>query len=50
MSAMRDAIVQSFANRMDNQNGASIISPEDFMDFLNRNSIDAKQLFSANRG
>ena len=43
MSAMRDAMVQSFTDRMDSPDGSTIKSPEEFMAYVQKH-------FAANRG
>lgn len=54
MSAMRDAMAQSFADRMESPDGVTINPPSELMAFLQRNALplpyDGKQMFAANRG
>ena len=48
MSAMREALVQSFANRMETSDGSADLSPAELVALIALG--DDKQMFAANRG
>ena len=48
INAMRDAMVQSFTNSMENPNGMADLTPTELMTLLQL--ADDQQMFTANRG